>query len=564
MHFDACRNRVPPTLVEAALIDSVEQLKSLTQGASAAGARAHTLPEKPGDVQDDGEFHYAVLGPKAVSESGKPSAEGQAVHRRDDRPGPPARLSQRRGARRAVEGRALDAARARVREHLGWIEVRDRIKGQPIDPIREQMLAGATEAARRRVPEAIRQAWSIVVHRQRNGRRPGVQGDRRRRAAVRDRQGPTGRARIQETAISSEAMMPGGPYDLWREGEDLAPRQGSRRRLRPIPPAAEDAAAEGDPGTRSSRASGRESGSRDSRGPTGPSGTFWRTAIDEPALKDPGLEVARPEAAVLGDLDPGLLAHGGLPGLWTAEGIAVGKRHRLLRRRACGDRAQGRLRGNARHPEMRRGGGRGRDFGGRRTGTAVADQRGPRRRSSARPFPPAVLTAAATLRPPPDPVAVDALTADSIPEAWKDGRSNALAVSAALSNKHGESLPWSIVRDALDTGIRARWIALAEESAPWPCELAGARNVVLRVPSEVVDPVDKPAPKGLLVAGGALPADGIQGPGGPGPGSPQGRGGPRSRVRCACALRRRDPPEPDAVDRINALLAEVSEDWKLK
>ena len=28
------------------------------------------------------------------------------------------------------------------------------------------------------------------------------------------------RARIQETAISSEAMMPGGPYDLWREGED--------------------------------------------------------------------------------------------------------------------------------------------------------------------------------------------------------------------------------------------------------------------------------------------------------------------------------------------------------
>ena len=28
------------------------------------------------------------------------------------------------------------------------------------------------------------------------------------------------RSRIQETAISSEAMMPGGPDDLWREGEN--------------------------------------------------------------------------------------------------------------------------------------------------------------------------------------------------------------------------------------------------------------------------------------------------------------------------------------------------------
>src|SRR6266852_3323953 len=26
-------------------------------------------------------------------------------------------------------------------------------------------------------------------------------------------------ARIQETAVSAEALLPGGPYDLWREGE---------------------------------------------------------------------------------------------------------------------------------------------------------------------------------------------------------------------------------------------------------------------------------------------------------------------------------------------------------
>lgn len=57
----------------------------------------------------------------------------------------------------------LDAARARIREYLGWEEVRSQI-GEPVqDTVREGMLAAWTEQARRRIPDAIRQAWSIVV-----------------------------------------------------------------------------------------------------------------------------------------------------------------------------------------------------------------------------------------------------------------------------------------------------------------------------------------------------------------------------------------------------------------
>ena len=33
--------------------------------------------QKPKDIEDDGEFHYGVLGPKAASDSGKPSAEAR-------------------------------------------------------------------------------------------------------------------------------------------------------------------------------------------------------------------------------------------------------------------------------------------------------------------------------------------------------------------------------------------------------------------------------------------------------------------------------------------------------
>lgn len=77
MHHDACSYRVSPDLVEAKLLDEIGKLKNLTAGASAAGAKVHTLPERPKDIEDDGEFHYAILGPKAASDSGKPSSEAR-------------------------------------------------------------------------------------------------------------------------------------------------------------------------------------------------------------------------------------------------------------------------------------------------------------------------------------------------------------------------------------------------------------------------------------------------------------------------------------------------------
>src|SRR5262249_15530313 len=51
--------------------------------------------------------------------------------------------------------------------------------------------------------------------------------------------------------------------------------------------------------------------------------TFWRSAIDDEALKDPGLEVLLPEAATLSDLAPDLLGYQKLPGLWTSSEITV-------------------------------------------------------------------------------------------------------------------------------------------------------------------------------------------------------------------------------------------------
>jgi len=77
MHHDACTNRVTAEAIELKLLADVQQTRSLTQGAAAAGAHVHTLPERPRDIENDGDFHFAILSPKAVSDSGKPSAEAR-------------------------------------------------------------------------------------------------------------------------------------------------------------------------------------------------------------------------------------------------------------------------------------------------------------------------------------------------------------------------------------------------------------------------------------------------------------------------------------------------------
>ena len=216
MHHDACSNRVTEEAIELKLPAYVQPTKSLTKGAAAAGARVHTLPERPRDIENDGEFHSAILGPKPVSDSGKPSAEARRFI--DETTGPDRPRTYRNAVVLVAPSRdGLAAVRTRIREYLGWEEVRSQLKDQPQDLIREEMLARWTKEARRRIPEAIRQAWSIVVtvNEQNDihafkvtvGSEPlfaTVKADKR--------------SRIQDTAISAEAMLRGGPLQSLARG----------------------------------------------------------------------------------------------------------------------------------------------------------------------------------------------------------------------------------------------------------------------------------------------------------------------------------------------------------
>lgn len=216
----------------------------------------------------------------------------------------------------------LDAARGSIRAYLGWEEVRSQLKGQELDPIREQMLSASLDMAKKAIPTAVRGCYSLVVTLSEKGEAEAFKvtvGSEPLFTAIKG----DARSRIQETAISAEALLPEGPYSLWREGDtsrrarDLVsafaqyPQLPKMLRPSAILDTLVNGCMEGIFVTRVTR-------------PDRSLRTFWREAPDEPAIKDPTLEVVLPEAATLSEVPPTVLAPRVLPGLWETAPITVG------------------------------------------------------------------------------------------------------------------------------------------------------------------------------------------------------------------------------------------------
>ena len=183
--------------------------------------RVHLLPERPNDVEDNGEFHYVVLGPKAASASGKPSAEAKRLL--DETTGPEKPRVFRNAVVIAVPAReGLEMARNRVLDYLAWEEVHNDLKKQEgeIEGVRMASLRISLDKAKKTVPGAIRQAYCIVIT---VGTDNEVQAFK---ISVPETDDPLfslikgdKRSRIQDTAVTADALLPGGPYDLWHEGD---------------------------------------------------------------------------------------------------------------------------------------------------------------------------------------------------------------------------------------------------------------------------------------------------------------------------------------------------------
>ena len=213
----------PREVVEARLLDEISKLKSLTAGASPAGADRTQPAQAAQRHRRRRRVSLRHSGPKAASDSGKPSPEATPLHRRNDRPRQAAQLSQRRGAGGAVARRNRSGPQPHPRlPRMG----RGPLSAQESNSKDRNSIRFARQRCRRisarREIENRGTNPAGVLHRRnriRQERGPGLQNHGQWRTAVYQDQGRQTRSRIQDTAVSAEALLPDGPYDLWREGE---------------------------------------------------------------------------------------------------------------------------------------------------------------------------------------------------------------------------------------------------------------------------------------------------------------------------------------------------------
>ncbi len=514
MHHDAC-TRVSPDLIEAKLLAEVQKHKALVSGAKEAGAKVHVLPERPRDIEDDGEFHFAILGPKAVSASGSPSAEAKRFLDETtaaDRP----RVNRNAVVLDVPSREGLEVARGRIRDYLGWEEVQHQLKDQDLDPLRAGTLAANLDAAKRKIPEAVLLMYGIIVT---VGAKNEIQAFK---LTVNPGEPLFGqiqadtRSRIQATAVSADALLPEGPFNLWRTGEttrrvkDLVgafaqfPHLPKMLRRKEILDTLVQGAREGFFMLRCMAAD------RTAR-------TVWREEPDETALKDPSLEVVLPEAAELSELSPSLLLPQALPGLWSGEELPIGA---LLTYFAGGQVVQIPHEGYEEPVTIPK--------ADRLVIEKAVEQAvqagqlwlvaGPASLWN-EPVPPGVISDAAILRLPPPAIPVADLLPPQLDEAWKDGVTTAAAVATGLAKKAGRTLPWPAVRSVIDAALSARILVRPVDSGHWPCDFAGASAVRLSLPGKppdedrtppiVVPPVIEQRP-GVVVAEAALTTAQVQ------------------------------------------------------
>jgi hypothetical protein len=501
MHH-AAREGVGDAAVDQELMDALGKAGRLTEGAQGAGVKVHKLPAKPADIEDDTQFHYAVLGPAAASEAGKPSPYARRFI--DETTGPDRPRARNRNALvLAVPSRdGLDAAREKARDLLGWAEVGRTLQGrEDIDPLSLARLTNNLKAARAELHSQVVIAYCIAVtvneSNQVSAYRINVDNEPLFSKLIGDR-----RLRIETSAVNAEALLPGGPYDLWAAGDtaryvkDLV---GAFAATAGLPKMLQrDAIVE-------TLLQGCETGDfvlRVTRGDRSQR-TFWRVRPDQTGIDDPTLEVVLLQAAVLTEIAPALLAPGVLPGLWDTQPVSWHALSGYFSGKQLISLDKGAYTEDLLIPAA--------DEQALKTAVTGAVKSGRVWLLNGtislleEDVPPGFLNAHAQLLPPPDPIPALGLLPEALPAGWNQDAASADHLRAALSADRGRPLPWATVRKALDQAFALGLLERTVDSAPWPCDLGGAPGVRLRVAHAPIPPPPVVAdPKGVRRAMAAL------------------------------------------------------------
>ena len=296
--------------------------------------------------------------------------------------------------------------------------------------------------------------------------------------------------------------------------------------------------------------------------------TWWKATPDEEALKAPALEVVLPEAAELSDLAADLLMPDTLAGLWSGDQIQVkdvmdyfsgskviqvpkeGYTEPVTIPKASREAVEGAIEAAVRSGKLWLLSG---------PASILGEE-----------IPTGILNDGATLRKRPLAISATEILSETLPDAWEGKSATALSIATALHQKQGVNLPWTVVRDVIDAALRASFIVLDTDSGPWPCELAGAQNVRLKVPSGPLPPKkepEKPKRPGFFWAEAELEPNQIQDLGEAIPELLKLKAKANLNVKFRIRLEvgnEAQPPDQAVIDQINELLEGVQEGFGLK
>ncbi len=371
-------------------------------------------------------------------------------------------------------------------------------------------------------------------------------------------------SRIQDTPVDAQALLPGGPYDLWRESEpsrrvkDLVgafaqlPRLPKMLNRQAIMDTLVAGCADGLFVLRLTR-------------PDRSVRTFWRERPDDVALSEPGIEAVLPEHATLSEIPSNLLIPGELPGLWEKPEISVQDVHTYF---AGGHVVKIKREG---YDDVLTIPGAESDTVDSAIRTAVKDGRLWLVAGSAgfcgEEIPAGLLTGDALLLAPPQPIFVMSLLPANLSDAWSEGVTTALALSLALSRKQGKPLPWPVVSKAIQGALSARYLERTIDSGFWPCDYAGAQTVKLRVPQGATPPPPpppSPPPPGQMVAEADLEPRQIQDLADQMPAITKAAVGLGLKIHVRIEVGEKTQPSAEAVKKINQALKEVSDGFSVE
>jgi len=569
MHHDA-RSHISATVLDEVLEKEIRGASKLAEGARGVGVKVHMLPARPSDLEDDGEFHYAVLGPKAASEGGKPSPEAKRFIDETTGPGKPRALNRNTVVLAAPSKEGIEVAREKVRDLLGWEKVREMLKERDdVDTAATARLETNLRAARGEMVSQIVMAYKIAVtvtdSNDIAAYRINVDNDPLFAKIVADK-----RLRIESTAVNAEALLPGGPYDLWAEGEkarfvkDLVGAFAATARLpkmlnrTAILETLLQGCEAGDFVLRVTRAD------KSVR-------TFWKSRPDETALGDPSLEVVLSDAAVLTELDYAVLVPGALPGLWPPSppaplplagegGLALadlvayfsGKHFVAVDK---GGYTENLLIPAAEEGAIKAAAGqaikRGRIWLVNGTISVLGED-----------VPAGFLNEHAELYPPPAPISTSDLLPAQLSSAWSGEDTTAHLLHGALSAKAGKALPWMPVRQVLEDGFRLGLFERTLESGPWPCDLGGASAVKMRLVKGGAKETPVTA-YGAKTATAELETHEVQDLADQIDELRQVTAGHALHIKVTVEFGEAGKVEQDVVDRVNAILGKIKTGWKV-